>query len=209
MSYFIVGDDYFDHPKTIRLRTMIGPDAEMYPIRLWGWAYKYARSGILDDQSQIEQACRWAGEPGKLLKALVAVVFVEPDGVTIRNWMKHTGKGIQHYERRKSRQKENYHAKMELVQPDPPHANGTVETTLYHAWQKSGGYPISQDKGAQFIRAAIDRGANPQQIEINFWNSTHCRGKKIWEVLDPLCVGGKSWDQITREWVEEDKRAKG
>ena len=39
--------DYFSHPKTVQLISIIGQGADVFPIRLWAWAAKFAKKGAL------------------------------------------------------------------------------------------------------------------------------------------------------------------
>jgi hypothetical protein len=84
---------------------------------------------------------------------------------------------------------------------------GCIEGDLARVWRKGPGYPISITNGAKFIRAALDRGADPEKVQEVIWNHNACKGHKIWEVLDPLCPekvprpGERSWDEITREII--------
>lgn len=104
--------DYFDHPKTLRLIALVGrQEADIYPLRLWKWAAKYARTGVIYlGAPAIEAACGWRGTPGKLHKALVEAEFIEKDGITIHDWMDGIGRSILIYERKKQKQRDKYAA---------------------------------------------------------------------------------------------------
>lgn len=98
--------DYYDHPKTLHLVSLIGTEGDVYPPRLWTWAIKYAKKGTLRSSSMIEVACRWRGEPGRLAKAMVDAGFIESDGLTIHDWMARTGHDLEVYEQKKERLRE-------------------------------------------------------------------------------------------------------
>jgi len=106
--YIQLDDDFPGHPKAIRLRHLVGPEAEVYPIRLWCWAAKYARDGVITDPTQVEPAAGWTGRKGRLLAALSSAGFIEKTSgkVVIHGWMERTGADIQRYEAKKARQRE-------------------------------------------------------------------------------------------------------
>lgn len=70
----------------------------------------------------------------------------------------------------------------------PVNRSGSTPALLVVAWNRGTGYRISHDKGEDHVKKAIDRKADPIAIERAFWDPDVCRGKKIWEVLDPLCT---------------------
>lgn len=102
--------DYFDHPKTLRLMEVLKrPEADVYPIRLWRWAAKYARAGVIPtDVSVMERGVRWKGKSGLLHAAMVEVGFIEKDGLTIHDWNQYVGRAIHIYEIKKRKQRERY-----------------------------------------------------------------------------------------------------
>jgi hypothetical protein len=104
--YVQLDADYYDHPKTLHLVSLIGTEGDVYPPRLWTWAIKYAKKGVLRSTSMIEVACRWRGESGKLAAAMMAAGFVEMDGLTIHGWMERTGHDLEVYELKKERLRE-------------------------------------------------------------------------------------------------------
>jgi len=96
--------DYPAHPKTMYLRTLIGPEADIYPVRLWLWAAKYYRSGILESPAgAIERSINWEGDEGRLIEALVEARFLEPlkdgKGYSIVDWMERAGMNLSMWER--------------------------------------------------------------------------------------------------------------
>ena len=111
--------DYIDHPKTQHLLKLIGPEADVYPIRLWTWASKYARDGkVKTGWRGVEAACRWSGRPKRLSRALVTSGFLETDGHTIHDWMNGVGRAIAIYERKKQKQREKYRISVGLPPED-------------------------------------------------------------------------------------------
>ena len=106
-----VDSDYFDHPKTLRLKSMLGQEADVYPIRLFAWAAKYAPAGtIVESSPQIEEACKWRNEDGKLYHALVECGFIEEteEGLKIHNWDKYAGYWLQRMSRQKEHKRRRY-----------------------------------------------------------------------------------------------------
>jgi hypothetical protein len=85
--------NFFDHPKVKRLRALVGPEAEIYIIRLWAYAGKFhSEDGILKGYSgpEIEGLAEWKGKPGVMLQAMLKVGFIE-SGNRIHDWAEHEG----------------------------------------------------------------------------------------------------------------------
>lgn len=96
VPYLNLDLDYFDHPKTIRLMGLLGPGSAEYPLRLWCYCGKYhTEDGQLMNYSasEIESVCKWHGEPGRLVEALLKVRFIEKqdDGYVVHDWLEHSG----------------------------------------------------------------------------------------------------------------------
>jgi hypothetical protein len=130
--HILIEDNFLEHPKVWALREKVGPEAEVYLIRLWIFALRFARSGVLASPDLIEPRVGWRGEPGALLQALKEVGFLEADSVTIHDWHHHSGRWLRYYEDRKARARETrkqyrqakaslYEAvRAELVEKQPP-----------------------------------------------------------------------------------------
>lgn len=83
------------HPKYLLLRAKVGPAAMEYLHGMWSWAAQVRRDGVLAAPEEAEVGAEWNGVPGALHGALVAVGFIDPDGVTLHDWPHHNGKAIQ------------------------------------------------------------------------------------------------------------------
>lgn len=99
--------DFPEHPKTRRLVGLLGPIAEIYPIRLWCYAGKYfAADGNLFEHSddELESILRWPGDRGLLVDALVKVGFLikNPDGYSINDWEEHESHFVRYKEKSKA-----------------------------------------------------------------------------------------------------------
>ena len=103
--------NYFEHPKTMMLIGLIGPEADIYPLRLWRWCSMYARNGIIaGGRAQIESAVKWHGAVGVLCRALINAGFLEADGKTVHDFMDGIGRAVFLYEQKKLRQRAKYAA---------------------------------------------------------------------------------------------------
>ncbi len=72
--------DYPSHPKTKKLVSILGREAEILPIRLWCWAAKYRPAdGDLSNCTvgEIETNLNWWGRPRAAVAALVRAGFLE------------------------------------------------------------------------------------------------------------------------------------
>lgn len=192
MGFYIqLDEDYFGHPKVLQLKTLIGPEADVYMPRLWCYAVKYVKEGTFRHPSQIESAAMWYGEPGALIKALVECGFIEPDGLTLHGWMDRTGGALETYGLHKQKVREYYKKKKGEPtngQQEKPTPKGGPYLLLAKQWNTTGtGFPINEASGEDIIQKYIFRGAPPQEVEKLMWDAERCRGKKIWEALETLC----------------------
>lgn len=103
--------DYFDHDKTAQLMAILGPEADVYPLRLWARAAKCAKNGMFKSREAIEVGIKWHGKRGMLVAALIKTGFLQPDGVTIHDWMDGAGQDVAAYEVKKAKQREEYRKK--------------------------------------------------------------------------------------------------
>ncbi len=112
--------DYFDHPKALHLIEILRkPEADVYPIRLWRWAAKYARDGVIPaDTSVMERGVRWKGKAGVLHAALVTAGFLNKDGLTIHDWQEYVGRAIMLYESKKKKQRDIYDKMRGIIPED-------------------------------------------------------------------------------------------
>lgn len=184
--YVQIDEDYFGHPKTLTLMSLIGPEADVYPVRLWTWVMKYAPSGVLKSKAYVEIACHWKGKAEKLAQAMIEAGFMEDDGVTLHGWEDYTGGSIARYEQKKERMRDYMKVKQvgENGQVTPPTPIGDVAARLAVKWNDGPGEHTSTARNK--IQAALDVGVKAQDIEQVFWDDAKIKGRKIWEVLDPL-----------------------
>lgn len=87
--------NYFDHVKTMRLLSRLGPGSDVLPIRLWAWVGGHQpESGRLEMlEAELELICRWWGEKGSMVAAMLEVGFLRRDGTFFRihDWLDHSG----------------------------------------------------------------------------------------------------------------------
>jgi hypothetical protein len=205
---------YFNHPKTLHLIAILKkPEADVYPLRLWGWAASYARDGQLPSDSRVtEKGLRWKGVPGSLVAALVLAGFIEKDGTTIHDWNEHIGRAIRIYELKKQKQRDKYDREKGILPEESRKNSGSIPpirdtqdrilnstqegiqkdgprpviSKLTQTWNSGPGLHLNGDKAASQIQAAMDVGVDPQKIEQAFMDHTKIKGMKLWDVLDPL-----------------------
>lgn len=77
---------YFDHPKTIKLKRLLGLEGVESHIRLLMFAAQYKPSGVFTDMTveEIELAGNWSGQQGTLVEQLLAVRYLGKDRETYR-----------------------------------------------------------------------------------------------------------------------------
>jgi hypothetical protein len=64
--------------------------------------------------------------------------------------------------------------------------NGSVEAHIISAWNRGPGFPISHPQGQKLVRAFIDSGVPAESQLEAVSNQPECKGKKFWEVIEPL-----------------------
>lgn len=72
---------YFDWPEVARLVGLLGRGAEVLPVRLWAYCGKvHSEDGKLSGYTapEVESACRWWGDEGKMVAAMLKVGFLRP-----------------------------------------------------------------------------------------------------------------------------------
>ncbi|HVP49680.1 MAG TPA: hypothetical protein VMT56_00510 [Candidatus Bathyarchaeia archaeon] len=83
LPWFAVASGFSRHPKTLKLCTLVGdPNAGMYVVRLMEYCAEFAPTGEIPSE-MIERAAGWhrVRSPGKLLRSMVEVGFLEPRGL--------------------------------------------------------------------------------------------------------------------------------
>ena len=86
--------DFLDHPKTRKLHSTLGPEAVLCLLRLWLWAATNSIDGWLPsdaDTAELETLARWCGEPGKFIKTLHRLRFLDKFSGDFRlhQWTEH------------------------------------------------------------------------------------------------------------------------
>ena len=95
-----------------------------------------------------------------------------------------------------------------------PEKRGSVgerraSNALAQLWNDGPGEHLNGKAATEKIQAAIDVGVDPQLIEQHFWDHQRIKGRKIWEVLDPLRPatdnGVPSMDKLLDGFAKEMK----
>lgn len=115
--------NYFDHLKTLRLMARLGESADVLPLRLWAYVGQhYAESGCLPMlEAELEQVCRWRGEKGAMVAAMIEVGFIERKNENlflIHDWFDHSG----HLGAYKKRAKKAAQKRWGMLQASPSNA---------------------------------------------------------------------------------------
>ncbi len=99
MPYLNLDTNFFDHPKTRRLVGLLGPMADILPIRLWAYCAKiHPVDGAMKgySEAEIEGVIHWSSaelSPGSAVKALVKVGYLKRvgKGFACVDWEQHEG----------------------------------------------------------------------------------------------------------------------
>lgn len=88
-----IATSYPDHPKTLKLKKMLGADGVMSHIFLLCYVARVTPSGELKDMDagDIAAVARWTGDPKQFVHTLVDLKLLDNRGDTysIHNWQKH------------------------------------------------------------------------------------------------------------------------
>lgn len=136
--------DFPDHRKTRQLQARLqDPQADVYPLRLWLWAAKYARSGVIKGgPTELEGVVKWRGAPLKLARAMKACGFIDPKGWRIHGWENGIGRALLAYDLKKFRLREAYAKKHGLPFTDLPPVLGSLP-------EENGSILLSQSNPSQ------------------------------------------------------------
>ena len=85
--------EFFDHPKTKKLRKRLGIEGVMALLKLWAWTAGNRPGGILTglDAEAVELAADWDGEEGSFVAELLALRLLDEDDsvFSIHDWEEH------------------------------------------------------------------------------------------------------------------------
>lgn len=102
--YLEIDEGYFEHPKTLDLCARLSDSkACVYPLRLWKWACRSAKSGKLGKISSfaMEKAVDYEPMDGRCFESMCHAGFVDrnEDGTfEIHDWMSYTGGALKRME---------------------------------------------------------------------------------------------------------------
>lgn len=108
---------FFNHRKTIKLRSMIGDDALWVPPALWAYAAQNQPDGDFSGYSdtEIAMAISYGKDASSMIQALRAAVFLDESG-RIHGWEEHNG----YHETYSKRAKAAAEARWNKPPPAPP-----------------------------------------------------------------------------------------
>lgn len=132
-----VETDFVDHPKMSHLRRLLGNDcAEAYVLRAWSFVSRFCPTGHVRDidGTALEDACRWMGEAGELLSALVTSGWFErrdTGGWDAHDWADHQGKVAARAEKERERKRAYRDRKAAEASASVPRtSHGTTERDI-------------------------------------------------------------------------------
>ena len=117
-DWFRVDWAIVDHPKAFQLAADLSdPNAGWYIVRLWSWLSRYAARGqfkksLSDD---VERACGWRGDRGRLLRALADAGWLEnvsDDLYEAHDWWDHQRAIVEKAEKDSARKRRSRSARV-------------------------------------------------------------------------------------------------
>jgi len=176
--YAQLDSDYWDHPKTLRMIELLGPRGETIPLKMWSWAAKFKLSGVFNSPAQLALACRFKGDPTKVQDALKDAGFLDPDGLTIHDWMERSGRGIAAVEVKRAKDHERYMAKLRGDSTGNPQENAANSQGVPRVF-----HPLSERNGTEQNRTEQNSPPPP----VNGAPRTYLkRGRRTRKTLDQI-----------------------
>lgn len=119
---FRVALDFLDHPKTVKLKSLVSAEGVFCLMRLWAFAGNYRPRGILSGMKtqDIAIAAKWTGDSGDFVTALVDSGFLDKlkNGVyRLHNWKLRQGY-LYHKPERRERARKGGKARQAKVDND-------------------------------------------------------------------------------------------
>lgn len=89
-----INNDFFSHPKTVKLQAVLGEIAPMFLIKLWLYASKFFSDGVIKGLSPelLEKQIGWTASNGKnFIETLENIGFIEREGdnIVLHDWDEH------------------------------------------------------------------------------------------------------------------------
>lgn len=136
--YIQLDVDYWEHPKTMLLQSLIGQWAAAVPPKMWSWAAKYARDGVIPcPMLNVAMGMHIFGfsPDSGLSDAMLEAGFIEPNPenpktVRIVNWGKRTGNFMERYEAKKERMKDYQEEKRRVIRGEKSKVSGYYPDTI-------------------------------------------------------------------------------
>ena len=104
-----IATSFIHHPKTIKLRTRLGPEGLVSLISLWAFAGEYRPKGRLKNMTDedIAIASQWTGDPSEFVKVLDDIGWIDADNGDwiLHDWEEHNGYAFYSDERKKRAKK--------------------------------------------------------------------------------------------------------
>jgi hypothetical protein len=189
--------DYFEHRKTKRTVGLLGRGADLLPIKLWRFCGKFHPDDgklIGYSEQEIESACDWWGEKGRMVEVFLLVGWLEiiEGGYQVHDWLEHQG----HLKAYKKRAQEAAKARWNRVRDATSmpqamqdgvlrSATNRIETKRTVSSDGGGvgvgrefavdpppGMPESEDQAA----CVGERSGVPRERAIAYWNDIAGRG---------------------------------
>lgn len=190
--YLEIDEGYFEHPKTLDLCARLEDhQALAYPLRLWKWACRSAKTGELGKISgyAIEKVVEYKPMDGKCFEALCEVRFIdrgEDGSCQIHNWMERTGGSLKRMEEKAAANKrrrdearirheeESSRARTGIVPESREHRTDTNPTKTRQDQtrpDKSEESPPASARDPRLLDGSTDNGAKTAHDWLTYFNA--------------------------------------
>jgi len=162
--------DYFDHPKIKRLVALLGPGAELHPIKLWCYVGRFhTKDGSFPGYSdaEIEGLAGWGGEKGAMISAMMTVKLLEKDSkglIKIHDWKNTNGHLIAFKKRASKAATIRWGRATSITKPEPKQSpyQPSLPTIPYQP-----AVPTSVGQVAAAGQTEAKQGQEPRTLPVN------------------------------------------
>ncbi len=223
MQWFKTHGDLPDHPKVLELNVLLNDDHSLYYlIRLWAWTCKYAENGDITKftEGQIEKACTWTGETGKLMRSFIDSKFIDKSNkkTIVHDWFEENSRFLR--ENHKPKPKGSPRVPQGSTEPQDIHTDKTTQDTqiaytnyfytafkaLYGANPKPPAHVFINL--ATIIKSGLDLSEWQRRVD-NYFAASWPEVKDMQGLLsnwDKFIVAPKKNEEKLKPWELETKR---
>lgn len=210
--------EFFDHPKTKKLRKRLGIEGVMALLKLWAWTAGNRPGGILTglDAEAVELAADWDGEEGAFVAELLALRLLDEDDsvFSIHDWEEHQAYASKS-EERSSKARKAAEARWSKAQEMPEKSASNAHSMLGNATSIQE-HAVSNAPETIVVGESTPTGQQCEEQAVDGHGVPSCPHKRIvalYHEFLPELPGVKVWEgtrqqNLQARWRERWKAGK-